>query len=234
MTWNPVWPNGAVSVKANTPTGQQNSAYIGYYIGNQPVGTNTTDPATTLVGDHFWNLGPALSGHHRFIQSRGFTVGGNPTDAALQSNMETVLYAKIIYNEPQWFHRNINTNDTIYQLTPSYWTGTTTTVTSSFSAINMPDLPGQCVGEIIMYRPLPFAGTSADSFAVQTGYFMFDGTTVNAWAIPFSRNGSNITPRFALSFGNGTAATGKKIQVALADGGTGSTWLHLITFRTFP
>jgi hypothetical protein len=80
MPWNPIWPNGAVSVKQNTVPGQQNTAYI----------------ETTLNNDHYWNISADEDGHHKFVQ----TVGTNdadttlPTNCALAANLDLVYYSR--------------------------------------------------------------------------------------------------------------------------------------------
>jgi len=90
MPWNSEWPLGSASVKANRVTGDENTKYIQTTMGNMVVGTNAVD--TT---DHFWDVDPELDGHHRFIRSPGFTVGGNPADPLVGTAMDQVIYAKL-------------------------------------------------------------------------------------------------------------------------------------------
>lgn len=89
MPWNATWPVGTQSVKANRPTGQQNTTYIKDTLGASIIGTNTV-----TTRDHFWDVGADQDGRHRFMQSPPFTVGGLPVDPVLGTSMGQVMYAK--------------------------------------------------------------------------------------------------------------------------------------------
>lgn len=89
MPWNPVWPIGNLSVKANETPGTQNTAYIETTMGNTAVGTQ--DDTTR---DHFWNVGSFEDGRHRYVCSPAFTIGGNPADPVIGDQMDGVSYIR--------------------------------------------------------------------------------------------------------------------------------------------
>ncbi len=89
MTWNSNWPNGNVSVKANEVTGQDNTNYIKATMGSDVIGTNAAG-----TEDHFWDVDPGLDGHHRFMKSPAFTVGGLPANPEIAAPLDCVWYPK--------------------------------------------------------------------------------------------------------------------------------------------
>ena len=67
MPWNPISPDGTLSVKANRAPMRENTTYIQETMGNMAIGDNTTS-----TRDHFWNVDDDFDGRHRFIQSNEF------------------------------------------------------------------------------------------------------------------------------------------------------------------
>jgi hypothetical protein len=140
MPWNPIFPLGTVSVKANQAIGNQNTTYIEDTMGKSPIGTNTN-----TTRDHFWAVGSNEDGRHRFINSVGFTVGGLPTDPVIGAGMDIVLYSKTTNNRVEWFTRNAQG---IYQFSPSFIEGT---VNINNSFVNVVSVPANVYGEIFFF-----------------------------------------------------------------------------------
>ena len=213
MPWNPIYPLGTVSVRQNETIGTQNTTYIEVTMGNSVVGTNTTS-----TRDHFWDVGNDEDGRHRFIQSPGFTVGGNPTDPVVGTGMDAVLYAKETNGETQWFTRNATI---IYQATPTVLRGTIS-IPSAAAYTNIVAVPANVYGEIFMYA------NTLSGISVQTGFFRSDATHVEAYATEFVAN--NTRSVIALAFGNAAFASGLNIR-AIRDAASQTNWNYIITYR---
>ena len=225
MTWNPVWPDGTVSVKANEATGVQNIAYIKSTMGGTAVGTNTV-----TTRDHFWNVDDDLNGRHRFIQSRGFVDSmGDADDPVLGTLIDSVLYAKTVSTSVarvEWFSRN---SSGIYQVSPSQDTGTVTNLTSSYQTVLA--VPTDVYGEIWMYTT-NIGANNKDRYRTCKGIFRSDGTTVNSWTIPLAVQAiSADDPKSGVKFGNGTESSGLDIRVRLDDATSGLNWNYIVTYR---
>ena len=231
MTWNPSWPIGTVSVKANQLTGQQNTTYIDQRMGSQAIGSNTISPP---VYDHFWNItGGNHAGHHRFIQSVGFTSTASTPDTVypvLQASMQTVLFPLATNGTTQWFHKNSIPNTNIYQVTPTLLTGATSIPNTAGNAgtyTTLATVPANVFGEIFMWAT--FSGSSNDAYRVASGYFVSNGSFVQAFATPQNIYGSN-SPQWGLFFLNGTGSTTLEIKAARSNAPV-NTWNWRITYR---
>ena len=126
--WNPVWPNGAVSVRANTIPGQQNTNYI-----NSVENVN-----------HYWNVGANFDGNHRFIQ-----MPNQAMDVALTASMDGGIYLKPVSVDNaqiQAFYRNAGT---IYQFTPCFKSNSIA-LTSSY--VNVVAVEANSYGQIWMFK----------------------------------------------------------------------------------
>ncbi len=80
MTWTSISPDGAKSVKQNTPIMLANTAY-------------TKD---TMNVDHFWDESATADGHHRFMQTQATNDADKSigTDATLATLMDLVYYSR--------------------------------------------------------------------------------------------------------------------------------------------
>jgi len=214
MPWNSTSPLGSVSVSANRTIGQQNTTYIETTMGNSIVGTNTD-----TTRDHFWNVGSDEDGRHRFINSMGFTVGGNPTDPVIGVGMDGVSYLKTILGTVQQFYRNV---DGIYQTSPAVLTGAIS-IPSAVAYTNIVAVPANCYGTIFLYATL-LTGNS-----VQTGFFRSDATHVEAWSNNFSTE-ADSNSIIAVKFGNGTAASGLNIRARRSSSGQ-TDYTYIIKYR---
>ena len=91
MPWNPIWPNGAVSVKANETPGLENTTYT----------------ETTLNNDHYWNIGSDEDGRHKFVN-----MPNQDPEPSIATGMDGLLYAfENVSSQP--FFKN---NDSVMQL----------------------------------------------------------------------------------------------------------------------
>lgn len=212
MPWNSTWPIGSVSVKANRTTGNQNTTYIETTMGNSIVGSNTVN-----TRDHFWNVSSTLDGHHRFIQSPAFTVGGAAADPVIGTGMDGVGYLKTVFGRVQPFYRNAQS---IFQAVPCVVSGSVT-ITSSSSFVNVVALPDQAYGDIFMYNNI-------GQFSTVTGFFKSASVT-EGWTLV---NRTNSGSASALIFGNGGNATDLNLKARLSDGASGS-WNYIITYRSY-
>lgn len=215
MPWNEVSPSGSISVQANRARMNENTTYIQNTMGNQAVGTNTSNPQLAL--DHFWNIGSNEDGRHRFIQSPGFTVGGVSTDPFIANGMDGVIYLKqpsVAVGRIEGFYRN---TQGIYQFIPSFVSGTKT-VTSSFTTLFT--APASVYGEIFMFR-LSTNGIDTISKAV----FKSSATGLGVAALTFSDNSGD--PETPLIFDR----SGLIIQVKANDASSGNDWEYRITYR---
>lgn len=217
MPWNSTWPLGSASVKANRTTGQQNITYIEVTMGNSIIGTNTTS-----TRDHFWNVGANEDGRHRFIQSPGFTSGGNPSDPLLGTGMDGVQYLKSDGLTPATivgFYRNAST---IYQHIPAFMSGTVNMPANS-SYVTLVNVPANSYGEIFMYT------TINGKRSAVSGYFRASATICDSFALYQSEQGASTS--LPLKFGNGSDASLLTIQVRNEDASSGQTWNYRITYR---
>lgn len=218
MTWTSNWPIGTVSVKSNGITGRTNTTYIEEKMGNEIVGTNTV-----TTRDHFWNVDADLDGHHRFVKSPQFTVGGVAADPEVGTSMDGVLYLKETNTDKdvQGFYRNI-TN--VYQYIPSFRSGTHI-VTSSYT--DLLTVPVNSYGEIFMW----VVGNGSKTF--QSGFFHSNSAFLvcEAWATPMSVEGTS-TLQVNVKFANGNDISGLKIRVKTESATPNLTWQYRITYRT--
>lgn len=222
MTWNGAWPLGNLSVKANRAIGNDNMSYIQVTMGNSIVGTNTS-----TTRDHFWNVGANEDGHHRFIQSPGFTVGGNAADPLVGTGMNAVMYLKNTRgtpnDTPQWFTRtDALSGGAIYQVTPTYVTGVINMPNNS-SYATLINVPINVIGEIYMFTAANGRRQGAK------GYFRSSATICDAWALYQGVEGG--AQSLPLKFGNGSDASLLTIQVRNEDAANGQSWFYFITYR---
>lgn len=223
MTWNTDFPRGTVSVKANKTIGQQNTTYIKTTMGGDAEGTNTV-----TTRDHFWDVDSSLDGRHRFIQSKGFTVGGLGDDPVIGTDMDGVLYLREVnttIGRFEWFHRNTNG---IYQVTPSVITGTVNINSSSYFNVTL--LPANTYGEIFMYAT---TGTnSQNKYRTVKGIFRSNATTTQAWSIPLYVQGNEAKDGAAgLKFANGDDISGLNFRARKSSVTDNLTWNYIITYR---
>lgn len=220
MVWNSTWPDGTISVRANRTKGNQNTTYVGDTMGNVAVGTN----ATTTT-DHFWGIDSNLDGHHRFIKSPAFTVGGSPDDPAIGTGIDGCLYLKTTNSTAQVFYKNATTPTVPYQVTPTVLTGSTAINISSY--VNIVAIPANVYGEIFIYNP-----TTHSDQGTQIGFFRSDGTTTQAWPIGYKVTSNSADVNYAVQFGNGANASGLNIRGKItASGAPTSAWTYIVTYR---
>lgn len=181
--WNPVWPNGAVSVRANTIPGQQNTNYI-----NSIENVN-----------HYWNVGANFDGNHRFIQMPNQAI-----DVALTASMDGALYIKpASVNDPSINLFYVNATG-IVQATPTFQKGSVSLPSSSAYVNVGAAIPQHSYGVIYMF-------TDDDVGNMAMGFFVAGTTTVNCYTnvtLTGSMSGSTQNVRF----GNGSTASGLIIR----------------------
>jgi hypothetical protein len=160
MPWNENWPIGSASVRANQPTGQQNTTYI----------------QSTLRNDHYYNEDATKDGYHKkasmpnFGSTPGIPAGSNGVYYVLTNGSEQE--ARYTTGVSTSFHLNIWTQ----QLRGTFSTldaGTNVTIVSG--------IPTNAIGEIIIFR------RNSTPFIVQSGQFASDnvaapGNTVHAFS----------------------------------------------------
>jgi len=86
MTWNSLWPDGTLSVKANETPGAQNTAYI----------------ETKQKLDHYWNEDSNNDGHHKKVEmpniseiaSDPFSLDANGDPTVLSAGMDCMIYTR--------------------------------------------------------------------------------------------------------------------------------------------
>lgn len=215
MPWNSTWPVGNLSVKANRTKGQENTTYIEVTMGNSIVGTNTVN-----TRDHFWAVGANEDGHHRFIQSLAFTVGGNPTDPLIGTGMDCVEYFKTILGRVEGFFRNAQG---IYQHIPAFLSGSVA-VPNTGSYTTVVAVPANCYGQIAMYT------TALGKFSGVTAHFRSNGSIVETWGLTQSDDTDDTN--VPLKFASGSEATDLNIKARRSDASS-DTWNYRITYRAF-
>lgn len=161
MPWNSTWPNGAVSVKQNRPTGQQNTSYI----------------ETTMNIDHYWNIGSNYDGHHKFVQ-----MPNQASDIPLAGAMDGAIYIKTVSaSNPrvEGFYRNVNG---IYQFIPSFQTGSVSIPSSTY--VTVATVPAHSYGQIFMF-------TDNDDQNMSFGFFKSGATLTQSYACTTQFAGSS-------------------------------------------
>lgn len=211
MTWSSTAPLGSVSVKQNRSILGNNTTYIETTMGNDPVGTST---GTTK--DHFWNVDATLDGHHRFIRSPAFTVGGNPANPGVGTAMDGVFYLKTVLGRAEWFHRNV---DNIYQATPSFISGVVA-LADDTTFVTLTSVPADCYGEIFIWR-----NTTRN---MQQATFLSGAAVVEAFSLREKRVGTSDD--YFVEFLNGSGAVDLNIKARLGSGAAGN-YLYRITYR---
>lgn len=214
MPWNTTFPDGTKSVKANELPGQQNTTYIETTMGN----TANDLAYSTSQQDHFWNVGTDYSGHHRFIKSPAYTVGGIATDPgpALGTGIGGILYLKTINNQVQGFFRN---SSTIYQYIPAFLTGTVN-ITSTSTYVTIIPIPQNVYGEIFIWEN--------NTRNIQSGSFMSNSTIVEGFSntINIKAEGDNGWTELL----NGTGAVDLNLKIR-RDKGASANYTYRIIYR---
>ncbi len=216
MPWNSLFPDGSRPVNVNLKPLQENTKYIETTMGK--------DPSLTVVSklDHFWNNADALKdGHHRYLQSPAFTVGGQPkTPIYLESSIDGVLYLKNTMGFIQGFYKN-KEND--YQYIPGYKTGTVK-VENTFNTLK--SIPANSYGQIFMY--LTTTTTPIKRFSV-IGFFRSNDTHIDAYAEKYYSNSNSNDS--ALIFETGRENPSLNIRVKTSPGTPSDLiWNYKITF----
>lgn len=219
MTWSSTAPDGTKSVKQNRVILGNNNSYIETTMGNDPVGTNNAG-----TRDHFWDVGGDEDGHHRFIKSPAFTVGGVATDPLVGTGMDGVLYLKsdgLTPSSVEGFYRNASN---VYQFIPAFKSGTVS-ITSSSTFESITTIPPLSYGEIFLYK------STSGRYTAQWGYFKSTATITEAWGPLVTVQGFNAdNPTEVLKFANGSNATDLNVKARLRDG-TSGTWNYRLTYR---
>lgn len=215
MPWHSSWPVGTTSVRANRPTGQDNTSYIEATMGN----------AANNTKDHFWDVAATKDGYHRTINME--QQGGHITPATI--DMSLILYCKLASTDapdPQIFIKN--TTQDRYQVTPSFKQGTVV-LNNSSTYVNVTDVPPNVYGEIFMFVTL--VGTDSESrFRAVTGFFRSDDSKVNSWALTNHVQGTSDAVA-GLKFGNGSEGSGLNIRARTDLATSNLTWNYRITYR---
>ncbi len=110
MTWSSLWPDPALSVKANQPAGALNTTYIENTLGNVANGSANS----TATKDHFWNVAANFDGRHRYINSPAYTTSSpGVTDPVIGAGMDCVLFPRfktvqeaVAQQDVQYFLKN--------------------------------------------------------------------------------------------------------------------------------
>lgn len=202
MTWTRNWPDGSKSVKDNESGGSDNMAYI----------------EDTMQVDHYFDNSANKDGHHQFVQ-----MDNQASDPSIAAGMTGVTYHKATAEgRNEKFFRNSNG---IYQLTPSYKSGTVS-ITSTSNYVNVTTVPVNVYGDIYLFK-------DSNPTEIQYGFFVSNGTTVNAYSSVMPQEGGKLgssdRPRF-ITLGNGTNAVGLNIRAKRFAGSSG-TWKYRITYR---
>jgi len=222
MSWNAASPNGSLSVKNNRTQMNNNNTYIETTMGNVP---NDSAYSTSLQ-DHFWDVGNDYSGHHRFIKSPAFTVGGIPTDpgsTGLGTGMDGILYLKTTNSRVQGFYRNIQG---IYQYIPAFLSGSVS-ITSTSSFVNVAAVPANVYGDISIWKFTNNANPALSDLEIQTASFVSNNNTVHAFSNRIKQQG--VSDDYFIEFSN-KSTVDLNIKARLNDGASG-TWNYRITYR---
>lgn len=184
MVWSNISPDGTKSVKSNTPNMLANTQYT----------------KTTMNVDHFWDVGVNQDGHHKQVQMPKMA-----TDMILGAGMDGGIYFKEVSasnTRVQGFYRNVNG---IYQFIPAFQSGTSPSINSSSTFVNITTVEPNSYGQIFM-----FIDDDA-SRNMTMGFFKAGPTVVQAYSC--AAGFENITSStYALKFGNDTAASGLNIR----------------------
>ena len=182
MPWNSTWPNGATSVRANQPTGQQNTTYV----------------ETTVKKDHYFNEDATKDGYHKKASMP--TFGSTPS---LPAGTDGVYY--VLTNGSEKEARYTNAASTSYhlniwsqQLRGSFTSGA---LNSNFTLVS--GIPANAIGEIFIFR------RNSSPFLCMIGQFASDNVaapnnTVHGFISRVSEANnsasiSNITPFYLLN-----------------------------------
>ncbi len=189
MVWNDPWPDVTQSVKANGPTGVQNTNFID----------------TSMKRDHFWNQEGSNDGRHRQMQMIKTETGGNPSDISLAGGIDGGIYIKETSNGlAQGFYRTDDTDpNQTYQFIPGFLTGTVTFVAFD-TQVNITVVPDNTYGQIIIFKQ-PVGGNSP--FSVQSGWFRVVNDICQAWSSATIFSGHS-NPLVLVKFANFTGAGG--------------------------
>jgi len=220
MAWDAASPDGTISVKANRTQMNANNTYIQTTMGDtlNDIAYASTDK------DHFWAVSAgSLDGHHRFIKSPAYTVGGIATDPGpnLGTGIDGILYLKTTNTRAEWFHRN---SSGIYQVTPGYKSGTVTVSVTAKAYTTITSVPENVWGEIYMWR------TTQGKNTVQQGFFRSDASIVEAFSLSMKVQGSS-SDIVNLKFGNGSEAVGLNIRARNDSATDNVSWNYRITYR---
>ncbi len=225
MPWNPVAPDGSLSVKSNRSKLGDNTTYIQTYMGNSPIGT-----VGNTVRDHFWNVSGNLDGRHRFIQTVGFTLGSNPANPDVGAGMDSVIYAKTMAADSNvaWFHRNKQNPSNIYQFIPAMKFGEKVIPGPNNPGdpnpyVTLTTVPNNVYGEVFLYR------NNQGNFVGQTGFFKTYQSICQAWSLYLGPQGSSS--EIAIKLGNGDEADGLNLRVKAESASAGNNWHYIITYR---
>jgi hypothetical protein len=210
MSWSPIWPNGSVSVRANTVPGQGNTTFI----------------KSTMNVNHFWNdatVGSSYDGNHRFVQ-----MPKSADDVPLGSFMDGVFYLKqasITDTNITGFYANATStgNPTgIYQFIPTFQTGNVMLPSSSaYVNVGQP-IPAHTYGMIYMF-------TDDDTGNMAKGFFVAGTTKVNCYT-ELTLTGSASGSTQNIRFGNGSTAAGLIIQAQRNTGLTTGPYQYRIVY----
>ena len=190
MVWNTVWPDPAKSVKANTPTGQQNTTYID----------------DTMNVSHYWNEGANLDGQHQY-----FACPKQASDLAIPTSMDGVIYYKEVSasnSRVEGFYRN---NSGIFQFIPSFQSGTVDLSSTDF--VTVANLPDNSYGNIYL-----FLNDAVDATAgMQFGTFKSAGGKLQAYC---SQGGNTTAVPIILGNATNSSALELKAKRSQAPSGT--------------
>ena len=219
MAWNPIFPVGTVSVRANKTIGNDNTTYIQTTMGNTVAGINNS-----TTRDHFWNVDSSLDGRHRFIQSPKFQISTADADPVMGDSMDACMFFRNVnadVGRVEGFYKTadaaVGNYPNRYQFIPSFMSGTIS-VTSSFTTLVA--LPPNVYGEVFMFR-----NNAAGSQAVQSGFFSTNSATMSTSAYKQSSSTGSAVQNLAFDF------SVLNLRVKTIDATSGNTWEYRITYR---
>lgn len=195
MAWNAIWPDGSVSVRANTPTGQANTAFI----------------KSSLNINHFFDdntVGSNFDGNHRFVQ-----MPKSAADVPLGASMDGVIYLKqasVTNTQIQGFYQNSNG---IYQFIPTFLSGTVS-ISSSYNVVALNQIPAHSYGLIYMFK-------DNDGDNVAMGFFEAGAAITQTYCNTVLFQGSS-TAGSNLKFSNGSDAVDLNIYAKTQSGSSGT------------